>query len=102
MAEGMTVRSTNDGESCVHAVERYVNRGYDMVGAIRHAYGDLEGDYAFVIGRVGEDRLYAIKKGSGLVAGMAEGVHVRFVRPALHPAAHPPHHARERRRDRHL
>ena len=73
IAEGMTVRSTNDGESCVHAVERYVDRGYDMVEAIRRAYDDLEGDYAFVIGRVGEDRLYAFKKGSGLVAGLADG-----------------------------
>jgi len=73
IAEGMTVRSTNDGESCVHAVERYIDQGYDMVEAIRCAYRDLEGDYAFVIGRVGEDRLYAIKKGSGLVAGLANG-----------------------------
>ncbi len=73
MAEGMTVRSENDGESCVHAVERYTRQGYDMVEAIRRAYKDLEGDYAFVIGRRGEDRLYAIKKGSGLVAGIADG-----------------------------
>lgn len=73
IAEGLTVRSTNDGESCVHAVERYIDQGYDMVGAIRRAYHDLEGDYAFVIGRVGEDRLYAIKKGAGLVVGLAEG-----------------------------
>ena len=73
IAEGMTVRSINDGESCVHAVERYVDQGYDMVEAIRRAYHDLEGDYAFVIGRVGEDRLYALKKGSGLVVGLAEG-----------------------------
>jgi len=73
IAEGMTVRSTNDGESCVHAVERYVDQGFDMVEAIRRAYHDLEGDYAFVIGRVGEDRLYAFKKGSGLVAGLTEG-----------------------------
>ena len=73
LAEGMTVRSTNDGESCVHAVERYVNRGCNMVDAIRQAYNDLQGDYAFVIGKVGEDRLYAVKKGSGLVAGIAEG-----------------------------
>ncbi len=73
MAEGMTVRSENDGESCVHAVERYVDQGYDMVEAIRRAYNDLEGDYAFVIGVIGEDRLYAIKKGSGLVAGVADG-----------------------------
>jgi glucosamine--fructose-6-phosphate aminotransferase (isomerizing) len=73
MAEGMTVRSENDGESCVHAVERYVNRGYPMVEAIRRAYGDLRGDYAFVIGHVSEDRLYAIKKGSGLVVGLGDG-----------------------------
>jgi len=73
MAEGMTVRSENDGESCVHAVERYVNRGYGMVEAIRRAYGDLHGDYAFVIGHVKEDRLYAIKKGSGLVVGVGDG-----------------------------
>jgi len=72
IAEGMTVRSTNDGESCVHAVERYVDQGYDMVEAIRRAYDVLQGDYAFVIGKVNEDILYAIKKGSGLVAGITE------------------------------
>ena len=73
ISDGMTVRSTNDGESCVHAVERYINQGYTLVDAIRHAYNDLEGDYAFVIGRIGEDTLYAIKKGSGLVVGIGEG-----------------------------
>ncbi len=72
MDEGMTVRSENDGESCVHAVERHIDQGFEMVEAIRRAYNDLEGDYAFVIGVKGEDRLYAIKKGSGLVAGVAE------------------------------
>ena len=73
IAEGMTVRSENDGETCVHAVERYLNRGYEFIDAIRLAYGDLEGDYAFVIGRVNEDCLYSIKKGSGLVIGIGEG-----------------------------
>jgi glucosamine--fructose-6-phosphate aminotransferase (isomerizing) len=72
-AEGMTVRSENDGETCVHAVERYVLRGHDFVDAIRHAYGDLEGDYAFVIGRANDDRLVAFKKGSGLVVGIGDG-----------------------------
>ena len=71
-AEGMTIRSENDGESCVHAVERYFDQGYNMVEAIRMATNDLEGDYSFVIGAIGEDRLYAIKKGSGLVAGITE------------------------------
>ena len=74
--EGMIVRSDNDGESCVHAVERYFNRGYDMVEAIRNAYHDLRGDYAFVIGHVNENRLHAIKKGSGLIVGLAEGATV--------------------------
>ncbi|MBV6397525.1 MAG: Glutamine--fructose-6-phosphate aminotransferase [isomerizing] [Anaerolineales bacterium] len=73
IAEGMTVRSQNDGETCVHAVERYVNRGYEFIDAIRLAYGDLEGDYAFVIGRANDDKLYAFKKGSGMVVGLGEG-----------------------------
>ena len=72
MAEGMTVRSMNDGESCVHAVERYIDRGFDFIEAIRHAYDDLQGDYAFVIGRINDDKLYAFKKGSGLVVGIGE------------------------------
>ena len=73
LAEGMTVRSDNDGETCVHAVERYTRRGHELVDAIRLAYGDLQGDYAFVIGRADDDRLYAFKKGSGLVVGIGEG-----------------------------
>jgi glucosamine--fructose-6-phosphate aminotransferase (isomerizing) len=73
MAEGMTVRSYNDGESCVHAVERYINRGCDFIESIRRAHGDLQGDYAYVIGRINDDKLYAVKKGSGLVVGIGEG-----------------------------
>ncbi len=73
ITEGMTVRSQNDGETCVHAVERYLNRGYEFIDAIRLAYGDLEGDYAFVIGRADDDKLYAFKKGSGMVVGIGEG-----------------------------
>ncbi len=73
IAEGLTVRSLNDGESCVHAVERYINKGEDFLSAIRKAHGDLQGDYAFVIGRINDDKLYAIKKGSGLVVGIGEG-----------------------------
>jgi glucosamine--fructose-6-phosphate aminotransferase (isomerizing) len=71
-AEGMTVRSQNDGESCVHAVERYLRRGEAPIDAIRHAYDDLQGDYAFVIGQADDDRLHAFKKGSGLVVGIGE------------------------------
>jgi glucosamine--fructose-6-phosphate aminotransferase (isomerizing) len=72
MSEGLLVRSMNDGETCVHAVERYINKGEGFLDAIRHAYNDLAGDYAFVIGQVNDDKLYAIKKGSGLVVGIGE------------------------------
>jgi glutamine---fructose-6-phosphate transaminase (isomerizing) len=71
--EGMVVRSENDGETCVHAVERYVNQGCDMFEAIQNAYHDLAGDYAFVIGKNGDNKLYAVKKGSGLVVGIDDG-----------------------------
>jgi glucosamine--fructose-6-phosphate aminotransferase (isomerizing) len=73
MDEGLVVRSENDGESCVHAVERYIDRGLDFIEAIRRANDDLQGDYAYVIGRINDDKLYAIKKGSGLVVGIGEG-----------------------------
>ena len=74
LREGLTVRGTNDGETCVHAVERHFDRnGGDMLAAIRAAYDDLEGDYAFVITHRDDHRLFAIKKGSGLVAGLGEG-----------------------------
>ena len=73
MDEGLIVRSQNDGESCVHAVERYVDRGLGFIEAIRRANDDLQGDYAYVIGRINDDKLYAIKKGSGLVVGIGEG-----------------------------
>jgi glucosamine--fructose-6-phosphate aminotransferase (isomerizing) len=73
--EGLTVRGTNDGETCVHAVERHFDRnGRDMLAAIRTAYADLEGDYAFVITHRDDHRLFAIKKGSGLVAGLGDGL----------------------------
>jgi len=77
IASGFTVRGTNDGESCVHAVERYVDQGDSVVSSIRKAARDLEGDYAFVIARAGaespDEALYAVKQGSGLVVGIGDG-----------------------------
>ena len=73
LAEGMTVRGFNDGESCVHAVERHLRRGRDLVGAVRAACGDLAGDFAFVVTDRIANRLVAVKKGSGLMVGLGEG-----------------------------
>ncbi|NYZ78529.1 glutamine--fructose-6-phosphate transaminase (isomerizing) [Candidatus Micrarchaeota archaeon] len=68
--EGHKVRSTNDGEICIHAVEKYYDKGYSMVESIRKAYEDLRGDYAFIIFNNKEKKLYAVKKGSGLLIGV--------------------------------
>jgi glutamine---fructose-6-phosphate transaminase (isomerizing) len=77
LREGLVVRGTNDGETCIHAVERHFDRnGGDMIAAICASYDDLQGDYAFVITHRDEERLYAIKKGSGLVAGLGEDLAV--------------------------
>jgi glucosamine--fructose-6-phosphate aminotransferase (isomerizing) len=73
IAEGMVVRGTNDGESCVHAVERHVRRGLDLPDAVRAAYADLAGDFAFVVSDRTTNRLIAVKKGSGLVVGIGDG-----------------------------
>ena len=72
-AEGMTVRGTNDGESCIHAVERHRRRGLGLPEAVRAACGDLAGDFAFVISDRTTNRLVAVKKGSGLVVGLGDG-----------------------------
>jgi glucosamine--fructose-6-phosphate aminotransferase (isomerizing) len=68
-------------------VERHFDRnGGDMVAAIRAAYADLEGDYAFVITHRDDHRLYAIKKGSGLVVGLSQGqAYVSSDLPSLLP-----------------
>ena len=73
IAEGMTVRGTNDGESCVHAVERHIRAGQGLVEAVRAGYRDLAGDFAFVVSDRTANRLVAVKKGSGLVVGIGEG-----------------------------
>ncbi|MFX1476240.1 MAG: glutamine--fructose-6-phosphate transaminase (isomerizing) [Promethearchaeota archaeon] len=72
-SEGHIIRSMNDGEICVHAVERYYDKIGDMVEAIRKGCGDLRGDYAFAIMHKDDDKVYAVKMGSSLFAGIGEG-----------------------------
>ena len=39
ISEGLTVRSQNDGDTCGHAAERTINKGYEFLDTIRLAYG---------------------------------------------------------------
>ena len=71
--EGHTVRSMNDGEICVHAVERYFDQTGDLLEAIRSGCNDLKGDYAFAVMHRDDDEVYAVKMGSSLFAGIGDG-----------------------------
>ncbi len=69
---GHIVRSENDGELCVHAVDKYYESTGDMFEAVRFSTRDLKGAFAFAVGRADEPEIYAVKMGSSLVAGVAE------------------------------
>ena len=69
---GHIVRSENDGELCVHAVDKYYESTGDMFDAVRFSTRDLKGAFAFAVGRADEPEIYAVKMGSSLVAGIAE------------------------------
>jgi glucosamine--fructose-6-phosphate aminotransferase (isomerizing) len=71
--EGHIVRSMNDGEICVHAVERYFDQTGDLLEAIRSGCNDLKGDYAFAVMHRDDDKVYAVKMGSSLFAGIGDG-----------------------------
>jgi glucosamine--fructose-6-phosphate aminotransferase (isomerizing) len=69
---GHIIRSENDGELCVHAVDKYFEQTGDMFEAVRLSTQDLKGAFAFAVGRADQPEIYAVKMGSTLVAGVAE------------------------------
>ena len=89
MAEGMTVRSHNDGESCVHAVERYINRGHEL--SRRHPPGLRRPAGRLRLRHRADRRRPAVCHQEGLRPGgrHRRGLHLRLLRPALDPAADP-------------
>ncbi|NHJ04086.1 MAG: glutamine--fructose-6-phosphate transaminase (isomerizing) [Candidatus Heimdallarchaeota archaeon] len=72
--EGHVIRSLNDGEICVHAVEKYYDKEKDMIKAIIGGISEMEGAFAFVTyHKDNPEKLYAVKMGSSLVIGLGEG-----------------------------
>ena len=72
--EGHNVRSMNDGEICVHAVEKHYDKEKDMVKAIIGGIKEMDGAFAFVTYHKDDtEKLYAVKMGSSLVVGLGEG-----------------------------
>ncbi len=70
---GHIIRSENDGELCVHAVDKYYEETGNMFESVRLSIQDLKGAFAYAVGRADEKEIYAVKMGSSLVAGIAEG-----------------------------
>jgi len=69
---GHIIRSENDGELCVHAVDKYFEKTGDMFEAVQLSTKDLQGAYAYAVGRADTREIYAVKMGSSLVAGVGE------------------------------
>ncbi len=69
-----TVRGDNDGEIVLHVVEEMFTSGASTMNeAIESANTLLQGDYAYVITDTNDkERMFAIKKGSSMFAGVAE------------------------------
>ncbi|MFX1601538.1 MAG: glutamine--fructose-6-phosphate transaminase (isomerizing), partial [Promethearchaeota archaeon] len=72
--EGHNVISQNDGEICVHAVEKHYDKTEDMVKGIMGGIKEMEGAFAFIcFHKDTPETLYATKMGSSLVIGLGEG-----------------------------
>ncbi len=70
---GHSFRGDNDGEVVVHAVEEGLRKGLSLEKAIMNAKNYLKGDYAWVGGLSGEDKLACVKMGSSLYIGKGDG-----------------------------
>ena len=73
---GHHIRSENDGEVIVHILEDYLSKGKNRNQAVRAAFGDIKGDYAYCFTDRKDDKIIAVKKGSSLFAGKGENFFV--------------------------
>lgn len=72
-AEGHNVRSENDGEMVVHAIEKYYDMDHPFEQAIMEGARELRGDFACAISDVYSNRMFCVKMGSSLYLGVGEG-----------------------------
>ncbi len=71
-AEGHTFHSDTDAEVVTHLVERHYSG--DLIAAVRAAYGELEGHFAFVVIHYDQpDLLVGARRQCPLVVGVGEG-----------------------------
>ncbi len=70
---GHNFKGDNDGEVVCHVVEEQFKKTGSLEIAIREADKILKGDYAYVATLVKEKKIFAVKKGSSLYAGIGDG-----------------------------
>ena len=74
--QGFRFTSVTDTEVIAHQVFVYLEKGHDLLDAVRAAAADLEGAYAFgVVSKREPSRLVAARRGSPLVIGIGIGEH---------------------------
>jgi glutamine---fructose-6-phosphate transaminase (isomerizing) len=74
--EGFQFTSETDTEVIAHQLAHYLERGHDLLAAVRSTIAELRGAYAIgVIDRREPGRLIAARKGSPLVIGIGIGEH---------------------------
>jgi len=72
--QGFTFTSDTDTEVVVHQICHHLDRGDNLLEAVRNTCQDLEGAYALgVVGTSEPDRLVAARRGSPLVIGVGIG-----------------------------
>ncbi len=73
-ADGFEMSSDTDTEIIAHLVHRETKAGHDLLTAVRHALGQVEGAYAIaVLSSEQVDRIIVAKNASPLVLGVSEG-----------------------------
>ncbi|MDJ0860654.1 MAG: glutamine--fructose-6-phosphate transaminase (isomerizing), partial [Gammaproteobacteria bacterium] len=75
-AQGLRFTSDTDTEVIVHQIYLYLEKGHDLLEAVKAAVGDLKGAYALgVVSKREPGRLVVARRGSPLVIGVGIGEH---------------------------
>ena len=69
---GHEFRSETDSEVIAHLIEEGISRGLSFEQAFKDAISKLEGSYAVLAIKEGEEKILAARKGSPLVVGISE------------------------------
>ena len=73
VASGHKFKSQTDTEVIPHLIEAKIKAGTDFEAAVRETCNELEGRFAIVVVKKGEDQMIGARRGSPLVMGIGEG-----------------------------